>query len=260
MSAPVRESSSAPGSTRPWIRIPGQHGAWAFLLVPLAIGLALVGVSASGILFSAAWVLVYPASYYLGRAVVVRWRRGSWTRLARRELRDALPWLILTAIPAIVLVVLRPWLVVVALLLGATWLGSLWLTRTGHERGLTNDLILVAQASVAVPLLWAVTVDAVPAMSAWQAAGICLVFFTGSVLHVKSLIRGAGDRRWAIASRVFHILALGLGLLSAWLLVPFGAAAVRSFVVPQGTRPAVVGAVETVISVLVVVATVAALR
>ena len=106
----------------------------------------------------------------------------------------------------------------------------------------------------------AVTVDAVPAMSAWQAAGICLVFFTGSVLHVKSLIRGAGDRRWAIASRVFHILALGLGLLSAWLLVPFGAAAVRSFVVPQGTRPAVVGAVETVISVLVVVATVAALR
>jgi uncharacterized protein YcbX len=44
-----------------------------------------------------------------------------------------------------------------------------------------------------------------------------------------------------------------MGLLSPWLLLPFGAAAVRAFAVPAGTRPAVIGAVETAVSVLVVV-------
>lgn len=260
MSAPVREVTGAPSARRPVLRIPGQHGAWAFLLVPLAIGLILAGPTTAGVLFSVSWVLVYPASYYLGRAVVVRWRRGSWTRLARRELRDALPWVVLTALPGLALVILRPWVAVIAVALSLPWIGSLWLTRTGHERSLVNDLILVAQASVAVPLLWAVTIDSWPPVPAWQAAGICLVFFTGSVLHVKSLIRGAGERRWAIASRVYHLGALSLGLTSVWFLVPFGVAAVRSFTVPEGTRPAVVGAVETVVSVLVVLATVAALH
>ena len=79
------------------------------------------------------------------------------------------------------------------------------------------------------------------------------MFFTGSVLHVKSLIREADDRRWAIASRVFHVAALSMGLISPWLLLPFGFAAVRAFVVPVGARPAVIGAVEIVVSVLVVV-------
>ena len=86
-------------------------------------------------------------------------------------------------------------------------------------------------------------------MRPWQAAGIRLVFFTGAVLQVKSLIRAADDRRWAIGTRAFHLAALALGLLWPWLRLPSGAA----FVVPVGTRPAVIGAVETGVAVLVVV-------
>lgn len=251
-------AQSSPRSVR--LAIPGQHGAWAFLVVPLLLGFVTVGWSATGGLFAVAWILAYPASYYLGRAVVIRWRRGTWSRLAKRELRDAVPWLVMAAVPSLVLLALRPWLLWVGAVLGALWVVSVWLTRTGHERGAGNDLLLVAQASLAVPLMYGIVTDSpalgvgqAAAADAWWAALICLVFFTGSVLHVKSLIREADDRRWAIASRVFHVAALGMGLISPWLLLPFGAAAVRAFVVPAGARPAVIGAVEIVVSVLVVV-------
>jgi hypothetical protein len=234
--------------------VPNQHGAWAFLAVPLLLGLALVGVTPIGLAFAAAWLLAYPATYYLGRAVVIRWRRGTWTRLARREWSHAVPWVAAAGSVSLLLVVLRPWLMAVGGALAAAWAASLWLTRTGHERGVTNDLLLVGQAALAVPLLWAVTIDAWPPADSWWAAGVCAVFFTGSVLHVKSLIREADDHRWALGSRAFNVAALGMGLLSPWLLIPFGAAAVRAFAVRPGTRPGVIGAVEAVVSVLVVIA------
>lgn len=249
---------TAPKAVR--VQVPNQHGAWAFLAIPLILGLMLTGWSIAVGLFCLAWVAAYPASYYLGRAVVIRWRRGTWSRLAKRELGYAWPWVGLAAIPSVVLLVLRPWLLGVGVLLALLWLVSVWLTRTGHERGASNDLLLVTQAALAVPLLWAVGENAWPDRQAWLAAFICLVFFTGSVLHVKSLIREADDPRWARLSRVYHVLALAMGLISPWLLLPFGAAAVRSFAVPAGSRPAVIGGVEIVVSVLVVIGSALALQ
>lgn len=248
------------GGAKRRLVVPAQHGAWAFLAVPLLVGFVVVGPSWLGLLFAVAWVLAYPASYYLGRAVVVRWRRGRWTRLARRELNDAVQWIVLAAIPAVALLVIRPWLAWVGAALAAAWAVSVWLTRTGHERGASNDLLLVTQASLAVPIMWGIVNDSPTlgvgnpgATDAWWAALICLVFFTGSVLHVKSLIREADDRRWALASRAYAVGCLGMAFLSPWLLLPFGAAAIRAFAVPAGAKPAVIGAVETVVSVLVVV-------
>ena len=257
---PPKTATPTGGRSKPHLAIPQQHGAWAFLAVPLLVGFVVVGWSWLGALFAVAWVLAYPASYYLGRAVVVRWRRGNWSRLARRELRDATPWIVMAAIPALVLLVMRPWLAWVGVALALAWGVSVWLTRTGHERGASNDLLLVTQASLAVPLMWGIVNDSPRlgvgvdgAAAAWWAALICLLFFTGSVLHVKSLIREADDRRWALASRVYALACLGTAWISPWLLLPFGAAAIRAFAVPPGAKPAVIGAVETVVSALVVI-------
>lgn len=254
------------GSRTRRLAVPNQHGAWAFLAVPLILGFIVAGLSWPTAAFALAWIAAYPASYYLGRAVVIRWRRGSWTRLAKRESSNAVSWAAAAAVPALMLLAIRPWLVWVGGVLGGLWVVSLWLTRTGHERGASNDLLLVAQASLAVPLMWGIANDA-PALGvgqtvasdAWVAALVCLVFFTGSVLHVKSLIREADDRRWAISSRLYHVAALAMGFLSPWLLLPFSAACVRAFTVPAGSRPAVIGGVEAGVSVLVVVGTALAL-
>ena len=75
----------------------------------------------------------------------------------------------------------------------------------------------------------------------------------GAQRHMFRRVREADDRRWALASRAYAVGCLGMAFLSPWLLLPFGAAAIRAFAVPAGAKPAVIGAVETVVSVLVVV-------
>jgi hypothetical protein len=101
---PVSTATAKPAGRRR-LAIPAQHGAWAFLAVPLLLGFLIAGWSLPTALFAAAWVLAYPASYYLGRAVVIRWRRGTWSRLGEAGMTDAVPWMVLATIPAVALVV-----------------------------------------------------------------------------------------------------------------------------------------------------------
>lgn len=259
LSPTLRQAQGSEKVTRRRFRlaIPPQHGAWAYLALPLLLGLTLSGWTWLGTVFAVTWVLAYPASYYLGRAFAVRLRRGSWSRIAIRERASAVPWAATAAVGAVVLLVARPWLAGLGLVLAVLWLVGVRLVLAGRERGFGNDLLLIGQALLALPLSWAITKDqltGIPA-SIWWGTGICAIYFVGSVIHVKSLIREAGDRRWRTANVGFHVAALALGLLSAWLLVPFAAALARSVALRPGTRPGVIGAVETVVSVLVLVAT-----
>ena len=228
-------TGTTPTSRR--IAIPNQHGAWAFLLVPLLLGFLVAGWSWSQGLFAVAWVLAYPASYYPGPRG--RHPLATWHVVAvGQELRDGLPWILMAAVPA---VAARPcgrgccgWV--------RCWQAcGRWCVATDRSRTrASNDLLLVAQAAVAVPLMWGIATNTAnlgiadpAATDAWLAAFICLVFFTGSVLHVKSLIREADDRRWRShpASSTWQPWRWTFDLW--WLLLPFGVAAVRRSV-PAG--------------------------
>ena len=173
---------------------PPQHGAWAFLIVPVLCAFAVAGTAPAGWLFLAAWVCAYPVGYYLGRGLTARVRRGSWTRLARREGSRAWPWAVITAALGLPLLLTRPWLIAAALLLGVLWALGLWVAAHRGERSLANDLLLVAQATAALPL--AVAVVAGPGAVLGDLAGptlqatlIVAGYLAGSVLHVKSLLR-----------------------------------------------------------------------
>lgn len=243
------------GAARRRLAIPPQHGAWAFLALPLVLGLVLAGVTAEGLLFSVVWVLAYPASYFLGRAVTVRWRRGNWSRIARRERDAAVPWAVPALAGGVVLVAVRPWLAVVAAALAAAWVVSIRLSLAGRERGFGNDVLLVAQSVVALPALWYVSTGGwdVPG-DVWLATGVCATYFVGSVIHVKSLIRESDDRRWHVADVAFHVVTLLWAMVSVWLLLPFVTGVVRAVIMRPGLRPGVIGAVEIVMSVLILVA------
>lgn len=241
------------------VAVPPQHGAWAYLAVPLVLGFLLSGWSPLGGLFALTWVLAYPASYYLSRAAVVRLRRGRWSRIARRELRNSLPWLIAVLVGAAVLLVRQPWLLAAGLVLGSLWVFGSFLALRGRERDFGTDLLLVGQAAAALPLLWLVShggpgVAEVP-RAVWVATAVCVIYFVGSVIHVKSLIRRAGDRRWHVLDVGYHAACLLLVLGSWWFALPFGAAMVRSAALRPGARPALIGAVEAGVCLLVVVGT-----
>lgn len=248
----VAEPIVSRSRSRPRLAVPPQHGAWAFLTLPLLLGLALAGVTWLGILFSVTWILAYPASFYLGRAVTVRVRRGSWSRIARRELSAALPWTASAAVGAVALVAVRPALLIVGGGLAVLWVISQWLAYTGRERGFGNDVLLVGQSVLALPLMWFVTTNswAIPP-SVWVATAVCGTYFVGSVIHVKSLIREADDPRWRRADLAFHLAALAWGTVSPWLLIPFGVALLRAGMMRPGLRPGVIGVVEMAVSLLV---------
>lgn len=251
----------APRARSRWAgAIPPQHGAWAFLLVPVLSAFAVSGTSAAGWAFCAAWVCAYPVGYFLGRGLTVRARRGSWTRLAARERGRAGPWALATAALGLPLAWTRPWLLAVAAALAVLWSAGLVVAARRGERSLATDALLVAQAVAAVPL--AVAVVAGPAAmvgplgpATLQCTLAVAMFLAGSVLHVKALLRRAGSGSFRRLAVGWHVGALVVTALSAagWV-VAFGPALVRSVAMRPGLRPASIGAVEAVVSLLVVLA------
>jgi hypothetical protein len=259
--APAAAAGTSRRRRPPWVPVvPGQHGAWAFLMVPVLCGWAVAGVSPAGWLLLAAWLCAYPVGYYLGRALTARVHRGSWTVRARRERSRALPWLVLTAALGLPLAWARPWLLLVAVLLGAVWGLGLWVAASRGERSLANDLLLVGQATVAVPLSVAVVagpgaVFGALAAPTWQVTAVVAAYLAGSVLHVKSLLREAGKVTYRRANISGHaLLVAGSWFSSPWWLVATVPALLRTVLLRPGMRPAAIGGIETAVALLVVVA------
>lgn len=233
-------------------------------MVPLLVGFTVSPFSPVAVLFSAAWIVAYPVGYFGGRALATRLRRGSWTRLARRESGRAVPWLVALAVLGVPLVLLRPWLLVVAVVVAAIWGVSLAFTLRGSERSLPNDAVLVLLAVIAVPVVWALgsstggalrpDLPATP-VGLWWATVATFAFLFGSVLHVKSLLREAQNRRFHWLSVSYHTAALLVfALVSPWWILGFSPALVRAAALRPGLRPAVIGAIESIVSLFFVLA------
>lgn len=225
--------------------LPPQHGAWAFLGLPLALGVILA--SGTPLLFplAVAWVAAYPLSFAaLG---LVRARRPARFR------RPFAVWLAVVLVAAGVLLLWRPWLVWVGLAYLAVFTVNLGFAKRNAERALGNDLVFIAECSAMVSVTWLVgagnrswippRIDSVPSR-VWALAVVCALVLVGSTLHVKSLIRERRNPRFALASRVFAVASVAAAIPVAlwwgqssgwWLVLPFVALAVRAFVV--GRRP-----------------------
>jgi hypothetical protein len=265
VTTPAGAAAPRSGHKRSWTSsVPPQHGAWAFLVVPLLVGFTVAPFRPVAVLFSAAWIVAYPVGYFGGRALAARLRRGSWTRLARREAGRAVPWLVALVVLGVPLVLLRPWMLAVAVVVAAIWGVSLTITLRGSERGLPNDAVLVLLAAVAVPVVWALGVSTggalrpdlpVPPTALWWATAATFAFLFGSVLHVKSLLREAGNRRFHWLSVGYHAVVLvAFAFVSPWWLVGFVPALARAVALRPGLRPAIIGAIEAVASLFFLIA------
>ena len=244
-------------STGPGRFLPPQHGAWAFVAVPLVLGWSVTSWTPVLVPFSLAWVAAYPASYF---ALQVRYGRGR-----RRPTGPLALWGGAAGALGAVALAGRPWLVWAGLVWAASFVVNAAFARRNDERSIANDLILVGQSASVLPvvaLLGLASYDSlvpppigdVP-RDAWVLTAACAMWFTGSVLHVKSLIRERRDPRWMWTSRWYHMAVLPVAvLLSPWLAVPFGFSLVRAWAVTpaRGLRPAAIGAVEIVGSLLLV--------
>lgn len=242
--------------------VPPQHGAWAFLALPLVLGVIVTPWTPLLLVLAVAWVAAYPLSYAaLG---LVR---------ARRPQRFRTPFLVWSAVvlPAVVvLLVWRPWLLWVGLGYSVLFAVNLAYARRNNERALTNDVVFVVECSVMVPVTWAVGAGdqswTAPALGSvpnevWVLTAMSVLVLIGSTLHVKSLIRERRDPRYARASLVVATLSVPTSVAlaawwgwpwGAWLIAPFVALAVRAFLVPgRSLRPGAIGMIELGCFVLV---------
>jgi hypothetical protein len=261
--APARAAGATGRPSRKHVYLPPQHGAWAFLGLPLALGALVAPGTPLLLVLALAWVAAYPLSYAaLG---LVR---------AKRPQRFRAPfalWLAVVLPAVVVLVVARPWLVWVGMAYLALFAVNLRYAQRNDERALGNDLVFVAECAAMVAVSWAVgagerswsppPLDSVP-HRVWVLTIVCALVLVGSTLHVKSLIRERRDPRFARLSKGVAVASVpGAAVLAgwwgwpagAWLVVPFVALAVRAFLVGRRPlRPGRIGVIELGCFLLVV--------
>lgn len=243
--------------------VPDQHGAWAFLVLPVGLGLAAEGWSPAVVPLLLAWVAAYPLSWSL---------TGILAAPRPQRFRRALVvWSVVTVPVAVLAVVVRPWLLVVGPAYVAAFLVNLRFARQRRERALANDLLLVAECTAMVPVTagvvvsggWAPPFEVMTRTPTLLLTLACAAALAGSTLHVKSLIRERRNPRFARisgwyaagcvvvvagAAALTHEAAGASGFL---LVVPFVVLAVRALLVRDPRmRPARIGMIELACFVL----------
>ncbi|MGW1641016.1 YwiC-like family protein [Streptomyces lavendulae] len=238
----------AAGRRRGWrLWVPDQHGAWAMLLVPFLAGTLLAPrPGPAHLLLLAAWLLGYGALFHA----------QQWLRLRARGLRaagrHARPALVLgagCALAGVPLAASRPWLLAAGAAAAPFVAVNARYAWRGRERALTNGLAAVVPACGMAMV--AAGLGGLGAGDSWRPAVACLLYFAGTVLYVKTMIRERGSRAYLWGSVAHHAAALAAAAaLSPWLAAPFAAYLARAAALPgRGLRPAAVGAVEVGCSV-----------
>lgn len=252
-----------PKRTRTAGWLPNQHGAWAMLVVPFAVGTVLCW--RAGALHSslapmfATWMLGYFAFHAAsGLLKSPPARRHRWLPALAVYGGTALVagvatvWL---AGPAVLW-----WLAIFALPLGI----ALWLASRRQERHLAGGLLTTLLASAMVLVARFPDPPAMPADPAFPAAALLAAvtfgYFGGTVLHVKAMIRHRGQLAWRNTSIGWHAawtvgtagLAIAGALGRAWPVF-FLVATVRAWLLPviasrRAVRPLAIGLVEITLS------------
>ncbi|WP_307798126.1 YwiC-like family protein [Actinoplanes flavus] len=238
-------------STRPARRtirqfVPPQHGAWAMLLLPYLAGLLVAGFRWPDLPLLCAWLAGYLLSYYVFLAVKSR-RPGRYLPQFRLYGLVAVPAgaIVLAAEPRLL------WFAPVYAVLLAV---NAWYAWRRRERALLNDLASVAQSCLVIGVV-TVIAGGRPA-DTWAASVLVLLYLTGTVLHVKTMIRERGSRTYRTASVGYHLAALAaVTVISIPAALVFALLTVRAWVLPgRSLTPKRVGFVEIGASVLVLAA------
>lgn len=210
-----RARRSRPNKARAaWI--PKQHGAWAMLTVPLLVGAIRSGWSLAHVPLTVCWIVGY-----LGFAAA-----GLWLRSGRKEvyLTPVLVYAGVSLVAGLALLALRPELAWWAPVFAPFAAVSLWYSSRRRDRALGNDVVTILAASLMTLVaasagrlgetgnaLGAAVSDA-PLVGSTLALAL---YFVGTSLYVKTLIRERGSRAYRWASIGYHAAATVL-----WAVVP----------------------------------------
>lgn len=220
--------------------VPDQHGAWAMVIVPLVLGVVLGGPAWIHLPLTGIWLVGYFGFYAAGLWLKSR-RRQKYFPPVRAYGLIAVAFGLWILVQQVDLVI---WLPLYLPLL----VTSLVCSHRRKDRSLLNDTVLVLATSLMLPVAYYASAGWAGDnwTGVWIAFGLVVLYFFGTVLYVKTVIRERGSRAYLVGSIGFHWGLVATGPLLA-LVVPatvtwgdavllsafFAILAVRSQVVPR---------------------------
>ncbi|GFR37516.1 hypothetical protein PRECH8_08120 [Insulibacter thermoxylanivorax] len=206
--------------------IPKQHGAWAMLIVPFLFGMFSGGaVPLHGLLFCvwlAAYLWSYPCLQWIKTRRLDRWLSpmliyGSILAGSGTLLAFAAPQLL-------------KWLPLYILL----FLVNAWFAKRNQERAFLNDFAAVVLFSLMVFISHELGGGG-ELRAAAELFLLSLLYFTGTIFFVKTIIREKHNRRFYEYSVMYHMAALIAGILwySPFVIIPLALLLLRAIWMPR---------------------------
>ena len=225
--------------------VPNQHGAWAMLAAPALAGIISSGPTLAQVVLTAFWFSGYLAFQATGLWLKSR-RKSRWWPPVRT-------YGVLAAGLGLITVVLDPGLVRwVPLFLVPAALGLFAYARR-DDRSLLSGVTTTAAACLFAP----VAHDAGQHQDwprIWLLTLVLALYFIGTVLYVKTMIRERESAGYRLGSITYHVAALLIVAAAGhwWLAGVFAVLLLRAAVLPRLTlSPKQVGIIETVLTVAV---------
>lgn len=245
--------TASSGVTRKRVGLnPPQHGGWAFVGLPVAVGWTVAGLTLGTFFAGVAFILSFPALYFI----------GAWLRYPNRErfVRPLTIWLSPMIIAGVLAIATAPKLLFWAPPYIVLGLVSLVAARRKRDRELLNEVFQVVQCSMIVPTLATATGRLADQATALTTIWVAMAL-VGSILTVRALIRKKNDTRFRNISRTVAALSLPIavvlgttaGFATALVAgVAFSFAAWRAFKVqPDSLKPGQLGMIELVFFILI---------
>ncbi|MFA9555837.1 YwiC-like family protein [Evansella sp. AB-rgal1] len=225
--------------------IPKEHGAWAMLIVPYWIGATISGVQWIHVIFFLGIFSIYFAQAPLLTYIRNPKHKDVWASFAI--------YAVIGLSIMLPIMIMEPALLVIGICILPLFCINLLFAKLKKERLFINDLVAIIALSSLLLLAYRLTEPSL-SLESFTYVLITILFYTGSVFHVKSLIREKNNslfQRWSI---VYHIAIIPLSFALQWYgaAITFSISLGKTIFVPTKClqRPIHIGVVEVINSVV----------
>lgn len=197
------------------------------LLLPFLLGLSLGGARTVHIPLFLCWLVMYLFSF-----PVLQWIK---TGKKERYLRPSVLYGVILFPLALIVVLAEPKLIAYGVLLLVTFAVPAYFAKNKNERALLNDIVaIVLFCSFIYPVVYVSTGNGADWTRVTWLFLMLSLYFVGTALYVKTLIREKKNPRYYRASVSYHALMIPFAAwLSLPLIVPFVILLARAVYLPK---------------------------
>ncbi|PYZ93531.1 hypothetical protein CR194_10200 [Salipaludibacillus keqinensis] len=221
--------------------IPREHGAWAMFIVPYWIGASITGIN------------LHHGIFFLGLLSIYFAQAPLLTYLRQPKHKDVWPsfiiYMICGSLFALPYIWIDPQLLVIGLFILPFFCVNLIFAKLKKERLFINDVVAITALSGLLLFSYRLG-HGVITVEAFHYVIVTIAFFTGSVFHVKSLLREKGNVVFRKVSTTYHVVMVIVMTVASFYgaAVAFLVSLLKTLVLPKKyfQRPMQIGVIEII--------------